>query len=212
MSERWKRNWHYLLLLYIPIYLTCFLLLEQYVTESYWVSYVPLDDRIPFVPAFVIPYVLWYPYLFGVGFYVMVKDVPAFKRYLYFMISALSISLLICLIFPNGQELRPDLTGRSGPFTWAIRFIYDHDTNTNSIPSMHVVGAMGATFAVFDSERLRRWRIPAAALSVLVCAATVLIKQHSILDTLAGLAVSIIFGLLVYARRLRGKSKIPQAL
>lgn len=211
MSERWKRNWHYLLLLYIPAYLTCFLLLEHFITEDYWVSYVPLDDKIPFAAAFVIPYVLWYPYLFGVGLYALVKDVPAFRRYLYFMMSALSFSLLFCLLFPNGQELRPDLIGKTGFFNWAVRFIYAHDTNTNSIPSMHVVGAMGATFAVFDCARLRRWRIPAAALCVLVCAATVLIKQHSILDTLAGLLVGAVFGAIVYRRRLRRKEKKAQA-
>ncbi len=203
MKERLKTNWHYLLILYVPVYLTCFVVLEHLITDNYWPSYLPLDDAIPFIPAFVIPYVLWYPYLFVVGLYALLKDVPAFKRYLYFMIGALSFSLLVCALFPNGQDLRPATFEQKNLFTWMIDFIYAHDTNTNSIPSMHVVGAMGATFAVFDCKKLRRWRIPAALFCILVCAATVLIKQHSILDTFAGLAVSIVFALPVYWKRFR---------
>jgi membrane-associated phospholipid phosphatase len=200
-----RQNWHYLLILFVPVYLTCFVLLEHFVTDNYWVSYCPLDDRIPFVPVFVIPYVLWFPYLFGTGLYLLVRDVPCFRRYLYFMMAALSSCLLFCALFPNGQDLRPTSFERDTIWTWAVGFIYAHDTNTNSIPSMHVVGALGATFAVFDSAKLRRWRCPAVILCVLVCAATVLIKQHSILDTLAGLAVSLVFGLLIYHKRLRKK-------
>lgn len=205
VKTRLKENWHYLLILYVPIYLGSFILLEHLIVDNYWPSYLPIDDAIPFVPSFVVPYVLWYPYLFGVGLYALLKDVPAFKRYLCFMIGALSFSLLVCAVFPNGQDLRPASFERNNLFTWMIDFIYAHDTNTNSIPSMHVVGAMGATFAVFDCKNLRRWRIPAAAFCILVCAATVLIKQHSILDTFAGLAVSLVFAVSVYHRRIRKK-------
>lgn len=202
--KAWLReNRHYLLILYVPIYLGCFILLEHLIVDNYWAGYLPIDDAIPFVPAFVVPYVLWYPYLFGVGLYALLKDVPAFRRYLYFMIGALSFSLLVCAVFPNGQDLRPSVFEHESVFTRLIGFIYAHDTNTNSIPSMHVVGAMGATFAVFDCRNLCRWRIPAALFCLLVCAATVLIKQHSILDTFAGLAVSLVFALPVYWKRLR---------
>ena len=59
MDAKWKKYRHCLLLLYIPVYAVWFILLEKHVTEHYWVSYVPLDDKIPFVPAFVLAYVMW---------------------------------------------------------------------------------------------------------------------------------------------------------
>lgn len=203
MREMLKQNRHWLLVLYVPFYLICFLLLEHYITDNYWGSYVPFDDCIPFIEHFVVPYVLWYPFLFLTGLYALIQDVPAFRRYLYFTMLAMTTGLLICALFPNGQDLRPDSFERQNIFTWAVQFIYAHDTNTNSIPSMHVIGAMGATFCVFDCKRLRCWRIPAAVLCALVCASTVLIKQHSILDTIAGLVVSLTYALPVYRKRLK---------
>lgn len=50
------KNRHLLLLLFVPLYLTAFYLIEKFITTDYWVSYIPLDDSIPFLEVFVIPY------------------------------------------------------------------------------------------------------------------------------------------------------------
>ena len=200
MDAKWKKYRHCLLLLYIPVYAVWFILLEKHVTEHYWVSYVPLDDKIPFVPAFVLAYVMWYPFLFGTGLYAMARDVPAFRRYMAYTIGSLSMCLFICTIFPNGQNLRPDLAGRSGVFTRLIALLYAADTNTNSLPSMHVVGAAGAMLCVFDLTHKKGFRAASVVVCVLICASTVFIKQHSILDTLAGFLTAAAFALPVYGR------------
>ena len=45
-------------MLYIPVYLLLFFIVEQLVpsTCDYWVSYLPLDDLIPFCEYFVVFY------------------------------------------------------------------------------------------------------------------------------------------------------------
>ena len=48
-------------ILVLPAFVICFFLLERFGPENYWVSYIPLDDKIPFCEYFVLPYVLWYP-------------------------------------------------------------------------------------------------------------------------------------------------------
>ena len=50
-------------MLYVPVYLIWFALAEHMVptTDGCWVSYLPLDDKIPFLPGFILAYVLWYP-------------------------------------------------------------------------------------------------------------------------------------------------------
>lgn len=208
MEQRWRKRADYLCLLYIPVYLIWFFLIERR-TGPYWVSYLPVDDRIPFVAAFVVPYVMWYPMLFGAGLYALMRDRAAYRRYMTYTIAALSCSLLICTVFPNGQALRPDLAGREDVFSRLVAFLYACDTPTNSVPSMHVVGAFGAVACVFDCASLRKWRVPAVLLGLLICASTVFIKQHSVLDTLAGLAVAAIFAAPVYGRVLwRKKQKV----
>lgn len=101
------KNRHLLLLLFVPLYLTAFYLIEKFITTDYWVSYIPLDDSIPFLEVFVIPYCIWYPFMIVTGLYLLLKDVPAFKRYMWFIIIGFTTSLTICALLPNGQHLRP---------------------------------------------------------------------------------------------------------
>ena len=188
------RTW---LLVYIPVYLLWFFLAERLVKGPYYISYMPLDDKIPFVPQFVFFYVLWYPYLLLPLAVTYRKEPRAFVRYGLYLIFALSISLLICCVFPNAQNLRPADPGR-GLSGWILGKIYAADTNTNVLPSMHVVGCAGACMAAFDSRRLRKWRWPMVVMGLLICASTVFVKQHSFLDVLWGAVVALPVGVCIY--------------
>jgi membrane-associated phospholipid phosphatase len=186
--------------MYFPFYFIAFALAEKYITSGYWVSYLPLDDNIPFVGEFVLAYLLWFPAVWGMGILLLFIDPAAFRRYIWSIMIGYTISLAVYFIFPNGQDLRPDSFDRSSIFTRMVQSFYLHDTNTNVLPSMHVIGASAVAFAFFDSPRLNKpWlRITAVVAAVLIDASTVLIKQHSILDVWAGLAVSLVIYLVVY--------------
>ena len=192
---------HLLLLLYFPIYLLAFFVLERNIKTGYWISYFPvLDDRIPFLPYFVIPYYLWYPFIFIPGFYFMFRDIPTFKLYMYNVILGYSFALLICALFPNGQNLRPAEFPANTLYTRMIWAIYSADTNTNVLPSMHVIGTLAVVSAVMHSPNTKNLliRTSSIVLAVLICASTVFIKQHSILDIFAGILVSMLVHMLVY--------------
>lgn len=207
-----KAHPYTLFFLYIPVYVLWFCLVEHFIVGTYWVSYVPLDDAIPFVEQFVLAYVLWYPFLLGTAAYLYFADPDAFVRYAWSLVIGLSVSLLICSVFPNGQDLRPAQFPRDNFFTWLIGRLYSADTNTNVLPSMHVVGSFAASAALFDTDRLRRKPvIPACAaiLGALIIASTVFIKQHSMLDIYAGFAVAVPIWLIIYRKRLFARKKAP---
>ncbi len=201
------KNKHLLLLLYIPLYLTAFFLIEKYITTDYWVSYIPLDDAIPFLEGFVVLYCLWYPFMIFTGLYLLLKDIPAFERYMWFVILGFTTCIAICAVFPNGQDLRPLEFERVNFFTRMVESIYRVDTNTNVLPSMHVVGSLAAAFAIFDSNALKKRfiRVSTTILTILICMSTVLIKQHSILDIFAGIAICIPIYFIVYRKKVFGK-------
>ena len=185
MKKYIQEHKYVLLVLYLPIYLIWFALVERMVpsTEGCFVSYLPLDDKIPFLPGFILAYVLWYPFLIFPGF---------------------SISLTICMIWPNCQLLRPSVVDTSTLCGWLVNAIYSADTPTNVLPSMHVVGCMAVLAVMFDSKYLKKVRIPAVIIAAAICAATVFVKQHSILDVFAALALSLVLYLIIYvaARRI----------
>ena len=69
---------------------------------------------------------------------------------------------------------------------------------------MHVVGCMAVLAVTLDSKYLKKVRIPAVIIAAAICAATVFVKQHSILDVFAALALSLVLYLIIYvaARRI----------
>lgn len=192
-----------LLFLYLPVYLIWFMVQEYLISsvDGCFVSYLPLDDKIPFLPGFIYPYITWYPLLLLPALAFLLKeDGPAFTRYAFYIGIGFSASLLICAIFPNCQLLRPDLDKEQiDNFSrFLVAGIYAADTPTNVLPSMHVVGCMGVIFAAFDGEDLRFLRWPLVFWGVLVSISTVFVKQHSVLDVLAGVVLGVLLWLLIY--------------
>ena len=204
-SAGWQKYSHWLYALILPLYLAGFFIEEHFIDGSapYLVSYMPIDAHIPFCEWWYIFYVLWYPLLGGVGLYLAFRDPKGFKRYMTYIGVSFFTALLLFALFPNGQDLRPDLDtlGRENLFTRLIGVLYASDTNTNVCPSLHVVGSLAAWFAVLHNNRLRRTRWVPVAVGVLAClisVSTVMIKQHSLLDVIVGVPYALILYRLLY--------------
>ena len=198
--------------LWLPIYLLAFALMEQRPQTAYWATQLPLDRCIPFCEWFVLFYCAWYPLLVAVGIYLLLRDAPVFRRYMAFLAVTFFVSVFIWLLLPNGQDLRPHVFSHSNPATALIAALYRIDTNTNVLPSVHVVGAVGAAFAVWDSSRLRSHpsiRRGVVILAALICASTLLIKQHTVLDVAAGLMLSALAALPIYLLPYQARVKKP---
>ena len=192
-------------MLYIPVYVLTFFAVERLVpTTGYWVSYIPWDDLIPFCEYFVVFYCMWYPLLIGAALYLFLRDDRSFRLYAWFLIVAFTGTLLFCLLFPNGQDLRPAVMAHYNAATWLVEYTYSIDTNTNVFPSVHVVGAIGAAWAVRKTPSLRHRpaiRRAVAVLAALICLSTLFIKQHAVLDAASGLGLALAVGVPLYSSR-----------
>lgn len=200
------------LLLFWPIFLLAFTCAERWFPAAHYYSmHCWLDDVIPFQAAFVIPYLLWFPFVGGMLAYVLFRDLRAFRRMMAFIILTYSVALLFFFLLPTCQQLRPTLTG-SGLLTELVSAVYGMDTNTNVCPSIHVIGSLAVWFAARETPSLptllRRWVIPVTA--VLICLSTMFLKQHSVLDVLAALAVSGWGWRVVYRRPSRAVLRHPR--
>ena len=89
--------------------------------------------------------------------------------------------------------------------------VYAADTNTNVCPSIHVIGSFAVYFAARDIRRFRAkgWRLGFLTMAVLISLSTVFLKQHSVLDVLAGLAVCAAAYPLIYRVPAGAASLIP---
>lgn len=190
-----------ILILYLPIHFIWYFILEQVNVTGYYLVHSPLDDLIPFCEWFVFAYLVWFLYMAITALYFLAKDERAFERLLLTLWTGFILSMIFISIFPTGQELRPDTMPRDNIATWIVSLIYSMDTNTNVFPSMHVVGALAVATNIIQSQVFRKkpWiQIGSAVLCLLIIAATVFLKQHSILDVFGGIVFYTVAHIIVH--------------
>ena len=178
------------------IYLLGFTLVEALIpAEACKPTYIPLDDHIPFLEGFVVPYLLWFPMILAMGAYLAWFDHEGFKRYMVFLGLTLYTTLIPYVLFPNRQDLRVPVFSRDNLFTRLVAIIYSQDTNTNVCPSIHVIGSAAVAFAAWRCPRLRRRPVAVIAIwifSAVVAVSTVFVKQHSALDIFVAIPLCVV--------------------
>lgn len=208
---------HGAILSYFFIYMIWFTYLERSVTTNFTPIYSKLDSLIPFNELFIIPYFLWFIYIFATVAYFLLTSKQDFYKCCAYLFSGMTICLIIYTFWPNGHYLRVNLDslGRSNIFIDALSKLYKFDTATNVFPSIHVFNSIGALIAINKSERLHniKWlQWSTLVLTILICMSTVFLKQHSILDVFGGIALSIIMYVIVYVPAWGRESKLAKQL
>lgn len=202
MKSTFKKYSHVWLLGYAFIYLPWFLYLEKTVTSNYHIMYIAFDDLIPFNEFFIIPYLLWFLYVAGAVAYFFFTDVKSYYKLCTMLFTGMTISLLVCTVFPNGTDFRPLIDPTKNVFAKVVSYLYSADTCTNVFPSIHVYNSICVHLAVLRSERLSKYRIlkiSSFVLMISICLATVFLKQHSAIDGFGSIAMAYIMYYFVYA-------------
>ena len=158
-----------------------------------------LDDMIPFCEYFAVFYVFWYLLVFGSLIWTLLYDIDSFTRLSKFILITQVVAMTIYILFPSRQDLRPEVFVRDNFLTRTMAFIYSFDTSTGVCPSLHVAYSMGILSVGLKKRELKCvWKWALGIVVVLICLATAFVKQHSVLDILAALPVSLAAELLVY--------------
>lgn len=195
---KYKHSWT---LLYVFLYMPWFVYLEKTVTENYTILHLPIDDKIPFCEYFIIPYYLWFAFVPVVIVYLLIYSKKEFYEASAFLFIGMTIFLIICTVWPNGVNLRQDISYKDNICANIVKSLYQTDTSTNVFPSMHVFNTLGCLIALLKSKGLKgRYIIKGSAtiLSIFIILATMFLKQHSIIDVIGGFGLAAIMYILVY--------------
>ncbi len=202
MKTFFQKYKHSLVLLYGLIYMPWFLWLESRANLPYHVIHISLDDKLPFIEYFIIPYLLWFLYVATVFIYLFFqKNKKEFYQYCIFLFTGMTLFLIISTVYPNGHLLRPSSFERHNVFTFAVQILYQADTATNIFPSLHVFNSIAAHRAVANNAKLRGnllIRGGSFLLMVSIILATMFLKQHSVLDVISGIMLGMLMDQLVY--------------
>lgn len=207
LMKKYKHAWVFT---YILIYMPWFMYLEKHVTSNYHVIHSTIDDKIPFIEYFIVPYLLWFVFIAAVFLYFFFTDVDGFYKLAKLMFTGMTIFLIISTLIPNGLNLRPIFFERDNIFVDMVKMLYKADTPTNVLPSLHVFNSIGACIAIYQSKALRRHRIiswSAYILAGLIILATMFLKQHSVIDVMAAFLMAYTLYQFVYET---GRKKVPK--
>lgn len=191
--KKYKHTW------IIPVYGILYLLAFQYVEQRNVpinIIHMNLDDYIPFCEYFIIPYLLWFAYVaVTVFFFAFInKNKQEYWQFILTLGIGMTLFILISLIYPNGQNLRPELTGDS-IFIQLVQYLYTIDTPTNILPSIHVFNSVACCIAIFHHKPFQKCKAlltSTAILTTLIVMATVFLKQHTLIDVISALTLNII--------------------
>lgn len=188
------------IIMYVPIYLIWFGAIENHRFSHYALIHTVLDDKIPFCEIFILPYYAWFIYVAAVMLYLLFNmEVEVYYKNYMFLVTGMTLFLIISTLFPNMHQLRPDVMPRDNVFTHMIALLYKADTPTNLWPSIHVYNSLGTMIAVRNSKKIGKiGRILSDIMGVLIILSTMFIKQHSIYDVVTAFFMAIIFYLVFY--------------
>jgi membrane-associated phospholipid phosphatase len=153
----------------------------------------PIDDQIPFVRFFALPYYAWFGLVAAVFLWLVFdrRQNRRVYRHTTAIVLAMVLSTIIFLIYPTHVP-RPEITGRD----WLSRLvllIYAADEPYNCFPSLHVAVAAIKGVTLFRyGPRLVWFRFLTVLFVVLIMLSTILIKQHYVPDLIGGLALALI--------------------
>ncbi len=182
------------------VYFIFYFLTENLIpAESCTPVHMWLDDVIPFCEWFLIPYVGWYFLIvFSLGYFAL-YNIQSFRNLSKYIIITQVVAVVIYILFPSRQDLRPEVFPRDNFLTQCVGFLYSVDTNTGVCPSLHVAYSLGIA-SVWTKEKGVKWYWKAlvVAFVILICLSTMFIKQHSAVDFFVALPVCLFAEFLVY--------------
>ncbi len=191
---------HLLLLLGWVVYFALYFITENFIPiENCHVMHCKLDDLIPFCEWFLLPYVFWYLLIvFSLGYFAL-YDVGSFKKLQVFIMITQAIAMIVYIVYPNCQNLRPEVFPRENFLTDIISLIYTFDTNTGVCPSLHCAYSIGIASVWLKAKDVSKWWKAFVVFAVtMICLSTMFIKQHSAVDFFAALPVCLIAEILVF--------------
>ena len=192
-------------MLYMIIYLVTFFTLEAVMKPRY-IVHCRLDDLIPFCEYMAIPYFSWLILFPGSLFFYMFYDKEDFLNLCMLMFGGSVVCFAAYIIWPTGLNLRADINegtilGKLISILWAV------DTPTNVCPSLHVSTSTAIAAVTARSSLMKKKPVVSVLVIVwmlIICVSTVFVKQHSVIDVLLGVLVSVVFYYITYHTDWRG--------
>lgn len=155
--------------------------------DAQFITYLPLDELIPYQPVWVWVYLI--PYLVG-PVVIGLLTPGTFRWYVGRGLAVVLVTLAIFIVCPTQTAPRPSAHGlEPGLTAWMYQNMIEIDEPpANAAPSLHVSLTFLLGLAVLRD--FPRWAPLALTCVLLVWLATLFTRQHHLIDVVTGAAVA----------------------
>ena len=148
MMQTWFQKYRHALWFLLFGVLSAFYFVSQHLGLRYHIVHLPLDDRLPFWPAFIVFYILWYFYVPGCMLWACFRARDVFYRQVAALFSGAFVCAAVFVLYPTCVDFRPSAAG-PGLARALCRLIYANDAPVNVFPSLHCYEALVMHLATF---------------------------------------------------------------
>lgn len=142
---------------------------------------------IPFIPAFIVPYLGLFPFIAFSMVSVLYFTPVAARLYVSLIFSGVVAALIWHFVPTKVVDGRPKLVP-DGPFTRMVAWTYRMDPGGNALPSSHAYTAILCSYYLtyaFPLHPILIW-----SLGGTIVTSTLFVKQHHLSDLIAGAALA----------------------
>ena len=145
-----------------------------------------IDHSISFLPIFIIPYILWYAYIFCYLAYFCFKDTKVYLKTVILIVIGELICYVIYFFFQTTVP-RPTLVG-DNLINNLVQWVYTKDKPVNCFPSIHVLTTFIIMLASLHIKNKHlAHTICIHLVGTLIIISTLFVKQHVILDMIGSM-------------------------
>ena len=149
-----------------------------------------IDEIIPFVPAFIMVYIVVAYLQWGFGYFLSAREEKKTVAFIFLSeIAAKLLCLLIFFLIPTTM-IRAEING-TGVFERLVGLVYLSDSPDNLLPSIHCLESYLLWRTMSLLKRAPAWyKKITPVISLLVFISVLLVKQHVIVDIVGAIAVT----------------------
>jgi hypothetical protein len=144
------------------------------------------DTALPFDPRWAVVYLTAFPMV--VLPYLALERSRDLQRYLLVHALTIATSAVAFVAYPLAVA-RPSLDGGAGFSHWALGLVYAFDSPRNTLPSLHA--GLGLSACIFGFHVRRNVGLAFAAVFLAFLLSAIVIRQHVLVDLIAGGAVAL---------------------
>lgn len=174
-----------LLVLVVSIWALCYFSINAFTEgKETHILALPFENKIPFIPYFIIFY--FSTYVLAIFPYFIVKDIVDYRNAVLAYLVVIFISSIVYLIYPV-ETIRPGFIV-DNIFLKMVAILYSVAKPYNLFPSMHVsLSALAGIICFKYNKKLGYWLI---FWLMMVMLSTLFVKQHYIVDLVAALVLA----------------------